>query len=517
MAPAQIPAWFCEIELWDVVNDCPLRPMFSQVTGLNLLCLYSRSALYDEQGCGKTLPAQAMMIWHAASGNRALALMPPILMPQFINSLNQTFRVIATQEPISSRLGIAIYHGTPVQRNKLAKRWTAGKHLSGIDPNGCPEIVVTTPTMFLKEWPIFASLDFETLTCDECDYFANPDTQIFRAIKQYLGPYDSRVIVGMNGTPAKNNLEDLYGYITMITPWVYKNRTHFYAEHVVTKELPIRYNKGGKLVERDIEVIDSFINTDKLRKNLLLQARRVEKKDVLEIPDMQTIMFDVRLSDRHQKAYDHFVNARAMEFPDGTAISGEQTATLRQICMQAVMQPEMLGVKEESAIIEAIKQLLSTCDVQRNKVFITVFYQKTVERITAALKEFGTVNVYGGNSGAVNQRNANKFRNDPDCRVLVANYQSGGVGLNFQFCKYMISGEPTTVPGEYDQTTARLHRKGQLHKVTIYVLNVLGTIWPKAVQKMLQKREDNNSVVYTTELVKELLGDVSQKSAAKAA
>lgn len=470
------------------------RPRWHQITGLNLTFVYTRSGLWDEQGTGKTLPIQAALIWHATAGNRPIALMPPILTDQFIESFYDTFH------GIEEHVQMVPYRGTLRERGLLLKEWKAlGKERM--------PIVIMTPEIFRKEFSAFTGLGSYVLACDECKYWANPETKTYQAIETFLGDVGQRVLIGMNGTPAKNDLSDLYGYVRLLTPSVYRSKLHFYSKHVVEKKVPIRYKKGGALKTQDVKIIDSFKNIGELRDNLYAQSRRVEKKDVIEIPPKQIIEFPFRLNQAHEDSYEMFCTARFLEFEDGTAISGEQTATLRQIAAQSVVDTSILQVKEESAVLEALEELFEQIDVKRNKVSVAAYYNKTIEIIAERFKHLNPAVIYGP-KGSKNLKEADRFKREDSCRISILNYQSGGVGLNFQdVCHYGISAEPTTVPGDFDQWTDRMHRSGQKEKTTIYVLSPKRTIWIKMIQSMLKKKSWNKSVVSVDALKKELRGE----------
>ncbi len=487
---SSIPDCFSSIFLRHPTVD-QFKPLWHQVTGLNLILVNSRSALFDQQGCGKTLPAQAAMIWNAVMGNRPIALMPPILIDQFIQAFYDTF------EGATGYTDIVAYRGTKKERNTLLLEWQNKETLP---------IIVMTPEIFRKEFTAFKALNCLALFCDECKYWANTSTKISRAINLFLGNYGDKILVGMNGTPAKNNLADLYGYIRLLTPWVYKNKMEFYNAHVVEKEVPIRYNKNGASVTRDIKIIDSFKNIGKLKENLYLQARRVEKKDVLELPPKHIINFNFHLNKKHKLAYDEFCFARFMEFDDGSAISGEQTATLRQIAAQSIANPSLFNIDEESSLLEAVGELLDEINTNDNKVCIAAHYNKTIEVIAEKFKELNPAIVYGPTSSN-NSKQIEKFKTDDSCRILIANYQSGGVGLNLQdVCHYAIAAEPTTVPGDFEQWTDRIHRTGQKENTTIYALIATDTIWVKMVASMLNKYKWNAAVVNLNVLKDELAG-----------
>ena len=75
-------------------------------------------------------------------------------------------------------------------------------------------------------------------------------------------------------------------------------------------------------------------------------------------------------------------------------------------------------------------------------------------------------------------------------------------------CRYVIFAEPVSVPGEFKQASARVHRPGQAKVVTIYILKALGTIAPKLTKNMLSKEGETKHVMRDKQSVlDELLGE----------
>jgi SNF2 family DNA or RNA helicase len=65
-----------------------------------------------------------------------------------------------------------------------------------------------------------------------------------------------------------------------------------------------------------------------------------------------------------------------------------------------------------------------------------------------------------------------RFREDPDCKVMVLNWRSGSSSLNLQHANYMIVYEQPDSPIDRKQGEARLWRPGQAQRVWIYDLLV---------------------------------------------
>lgn len=483
----RIPEAFKEVVLWDVAHNTYLKPRWHQVTGLNLCFLAERTGLYDEQGTGKTLISQAFAAWQGMVGNKVICLMPPVLIGQYMESF------LGTLKGIDKLLKIEAYVGILKKRQAMVTKW---------DKDGWPDILLMTYDGFREEGHAFWE-EYNALIMDECRILGCEDNIVYGRIMEFMGPYGCKYGLAMNGTPAKNNLAGLYGHIKFVSPWIYKSKVDFDIQHVNYKTIPVRL-KNDRI--RDTKVIDSFENVKDLYLNLYTNARRVEKREVLELPAKNIIHFPVQLSKKHKEAYDQFVTSRLMIFDDNTVLDGSTSSAMRQNAMKAVVHSEILQLKEETAVFAAIDEIIEQTGIWATKVFLLCHYRKTVEKVAAHLKKYNPAVIYGGTSNP--EKEKNKFLKDDTCRVAVANYVAGGVGLNLQgVCYTAICVEPTTVPGDFDQACDRLHRSGQKEVVNIYVLMVKATIFITAVSSMVKKKLYNSSVVSKAQIERELMGE----------
>lgn len=484
---ANFPPWFGEImmESPDLLGDEMFRPRWHQVTGLNFTMLYDRAALYDEQGTGKSLIAQAWALWNAGMGNKVIILMPPVLLGQFWDTLKGTFK------GCEKFLSLGVYKGTKAKRGKLYESWSSN----------WPDIVLMSYAIFREEWGLFSH--FQALVADEAK-LGNEKSATNVALTAFMGTVGEKNALVLNGTPANNDLRDLYGFIQFVTPGTYRSRLHFETLHVDYKSVPVRFEKRGEIFERSVNLVSGFRDLERLYKNLYKQARRVEKSQVLELKPKNIIPFTINLSEKHQQAYTKFCTELVLEFEDGTMLDGSSSAALRNHAMQAVMHPNILQVNEQSAVFEAIDHLLDTL-LPSGKVPIFCHYRKTVEALEVHLKKYKPAVIYGGSN---TEKEKDRFLKDPECKVAIVNYLSGGVGLNLQsVARDIICAEPTTVPGEFDQATDRVHRSGQKCEVNVYVLIPKGTLFVKAVSNMVKKKIVIGQVVSRDNLLRELKGE----------
>jgi len=484
------PKWASEIVLEDPDTGEGLRPMWHQITGLklSLTTLNARSGLWDDMGTGKTLISQAYAIWHAGSGNKVIAVMPGILLGQYKQTLLKTFK------GVEDKLSVEIYHGTVAKKNKQVDRWIDTEY---------PDIVLTTYDTFRTYYMLF--LEYSAAVFDECKQLANPENMTYLGVTTWAEGLGSKSILLLNGTPGKNSLLDLYGYIKLINPSVYSCRGDFDQQHVEYTKIPTTFRgKNGALCTRGQETVLGFRSLDKLYSNLYLQSRRVEKADVLDLPQKRIVQIQFDLNPAHKKQYDKLVLERMLLLPDNQVIDITASSSVRNTCMQLVANPEAAGIKEESALFSAIDELLDEMDLTKTKVFLLAHYRATVEKVGKRYAQHQPALIYGGSNA---EKEKDRFLTDPKCRMAVANYQSGGVGLNLQsVCHTVITVEPTQVPGEFQQAVDRVDRKGQKNKVTVYVLVAKGTIYAKTVVNMRRKEGEILQVVSKGKLQAELLG-----------
>jgi len=91
-----------------------------------------------------------------------------------------------------------------------------------------------------------------------------------------------------------------------------------------------------------------------------------------------------------------------------------------------------------------------------------------------------------------------KFLEDPKIRVLLANLESGAVGLNLQVANHAIFYELPTSLITYKQAIKRIHRTGQTKRSYLYFLLSTDTIEPKQLQHLQSNRELLDAVLNGT-------------------
>jgi hypothetical protein len=549
----------------DIVLHPEMRPEKHQIMTLNQALYYGTWGVYDEMGTGKTFPAQAWAIYWAAEGARTICLMPPVLIPQFKASLLRTFqgieRVLSihelTEGPLPSlalkkkvqavRMAlrennlrpfpralvdrVARYEGrgdlafeqADIDRirnsTSSAQEWakTLGCSVNTIQTirrgktrddlfrtwtqtDSWPEIMLMTPEIYRKVGEDLHP-HYGALLADEAHgYLCHTSNQVWKLVHQFSN-LEGRYVLPMTGTPLFNLPTALYALIKITNPEAYSSYRRFESFHC----------EQVKLYDNDKDRVywktTGYRNLDVLKNALFARGSRVVKEDVFTLPEPRVITTDLRLSKEHVDLYRKLVRERVLQV-NGQEISAIEANSLRQKLLQIATVPDPFTDRpiKNNQFKEMLKELLEDVGcLHHEKVLVFAIYNKTIEAMAEWFSAYNPALIYGGSN---TKKNVEKFLNDDSCRLALAHYQSGGVGLNLQdVCRYVICAESTTIPGAFTQATSRVYRKGQKKVVTFYVLRVLGTGWVAQVDSMMGKMQLSESTVFTKDkLLAELLG-----------
>ena len=490
-------------ETYDIAKQIivtkPPRPY--QITAVTNALADVRYGLFDQPGVGKTIPAQAILLYYLLWGNRCLVIMPPALLKQFKSSL------VATYEGVLDHFNLHILNDSPARRTELYEQW---------DEEGWPDMLFLSYNMFVNrpkmpkleegEEPkkntaprLFTRLKrhYDVFVCDEAQALCKPGSWSNKGLVNSCGNEGDSALLLMTGTPMPNTPIDAYGLVKLITPGVYRNKKQFEKMHC-------EYGTGGD----GYRMVVGYKDMGRLNECLYEQARRVLKIDVLTLDKPNIIPTEIELYPEHIALYKQLVRERFLEV-EGELIDALQAQSLRQKCLQIITCPDMFSEKKiRNAPLEMLDELLDSVGVGHlEKVVIFTHFRKTTEMLKGYLAHLNPCVVYGGRSN--NSKEIQRYIHDDTARVMVANPQSGGVGIDGMqdVGSTAIFFEPTSVPGRFEQAMDRLHRDGQMNIVNVYIFNVLKTISPRLTKQMLGKVEEIKRVLLDRQTVfDELMG-----------
>ena len=283
----------------------------------------------------------------------------------------------------------------------------------------------------------------------------------------------------LTGTPTSKPV-DAYAYIKQKTPKAYRSLAHFEAVHVAERDF------FGKVTQ--------WQSLDDLAKTLALQTVRFDKKELFGLdlePQFPDCSYD--LDPQHTKLYDRLMEEQLLMLGDGTKIDATTSTKLFHAAQQIVCNwAHFSGEDKRSGIYDIIDQTLEEIDVNdlaNSKLIIWTYYKLTTRNVLAYLlgQGYQAVAAYGE---VDSNKSFARFMDDPSCRILVAQPQSAGVGLNAQgVCSEMLFVETPTVPLLARQAIGRVVRMGQKRKPRIKVAVANNTIQVRLLD-MLMSNDD---------------------------
>lgn len=506
----EFPPWFHDVQL-------RRKPWDHQIEDLKFCYQYNRFGLFNDAGVGKTLPMQALLILYTAGyGNQGIVCMPPSLIGQFMEGFfheEESYFI-----GLASLINFKAFVGTKKKKDQMWAKWKASgqwpelivmsyQGFSGLHPiKPQKEKVIhnrktgksyTRPAVKpLRHHPLKA-LGYNVLFFDEAQALKNVSSGISKTLWRYIGNKIDDFFLGLfTGSPIANTLEDAYGMIHLITPGTYMNKRDFQKQHCIYTQDDSGFSQ-----------LIGYKNIEKMNENIYAQARRVTKQEVLkDLPPMIPEAIPVELSPTHKYWYKKLLNERVLDLPD-QFIDATQQQKLRQVAMQMITNPEPYIPKSvKNYLLDAFDEKLMTIDPTRNKVIVFAYFKATVAYLEEKYEKYNPAVISGG--GGDKEKARLKFRDDPDCRLIIINWTSGGAGLNLQIANHILFYETPSVPSQALQAIARSHRGGQDKPVNVTFFRVIGTLMAKSLKQLLRKDYDVNLVVRDRhKMLHELLGE----------
>jgi superfamily II DNA or RNA helicase len=386
-----------------------------------------------DPGTGKTLPLLAAA---AARGGRCLYLLPP------------SVRTQVAREAV--RFGLFDPEDVQVVLRNADRVSLAAKLVV------CSYEQCHTPAL----WRQLFALDWATLVCDEAHLLKNGETRRARAVygarinsPGALARKAERVLLA-TGTPVVNDPSDLWMHISRVFPAVLeelsiKSRAEWVDRYCATRQTPYGLQvTGGK-------------NLPELARVLKRIASRVRKDAVHDLPPLIVDQHwvpptDIDLADVPDEAMAALAELLAAERPD--------TEQLARLAVPLASLRRRIGLAKAAHVAELVAG-----ELRGGVAKALVFYEH--KDVAAAFlqafkprKGWGAAQYSGGLTPAQRDKAVAEFSTDPTCRLLLAQIQAAGTGLNLQAAERVVLLEPAWTPALNEQAISRAYRAGQTRK-----------------------------------------------------
>lgn len=382
-----------------------------------------------------------------------------------------------------------------VKQRRKAMETDAELYIIGVDNLSwlIDQYVTKTPSGKYK-----GVLPYDCIVIDELSLFKNRESARFKKLRRAIKTVNYRI--GMTGTPSPNGYVDLWAQMFLLDDGERLENTFgkFVDKYFRTKG-------NGMIVYEYIPRMGALnVISSKLRDIVLTMQTR----DYLVLPELHTDDVEIELEPFDREVYDTLEREYVLGFLDGSDITAKTAADLTNKLLQVssgavyeeqgydVMGKKLPRVWHEvnTAKIDALRSLL---DAFKDETFIVVYqFKHEVERIRAA---FPFARELRKGKGTIED-----FRdwNEGRIRLLLLHPAGAGHGLNLQFGgRRMVWFTTTWNLEHYQQTVARLLRRGQLREIYVHRLIVKGTR-DERVRSRLESKDSDQSFLFNE--IKEL-------------
>ena len=303
-----------------------------------------------------------------------------------------------------------------------------------------------------------------------------------------LGPYAAHRVI-LSGTPAPNGAQDLENLFSFV--WPGQGRTS------------VRAAVAGR----------SLQEASRLLKPLFTRTTKAE----LDLPPVAPVYRRVELPTLHREIYDALIGMAAGQYPEGTA-SAEEIGKVVMYLLMAATSPALVATGSSryeplayrvpplsppagSPLAELMRDLPSyemspkhaevLSMVRENagtgrKTLVWSTFVRNLTSLERLLAPFSPVVVHGGTVDRDEQ--LRRFREDPDCLVLLSNPATLGEGVSLhQTCHEAIYVDRDFAAGRYLQSLDRIHRLGLAPDTTTRITILVAD---RTIDEVVQARLD---------------------------
>lgn len=413
--------------------------------------LHNRAFCLNDMGTGKTISS----LW-AYDYLRSQGRVNKVLITCPLSTMNMTWaREVFTHFP---HLKAIVLYGSRDVRKQLLKE---DADIYIINHDGARIIADD----------LMSRPDIDLIILDELSVYKNASSQRWKVMntianKQCNG---TRKVWGMTGTPTPNAPIDAFAQVKLVNPKMLER------EQVQTMT---------KFKYRTMTQLTSFKwaakpDAETFVHRVMAPSVRFTLDDCVELPEQVVIEQAPELSKKQAKAYKDMRDKMhvQMDTEEVTAVNAAVLVNklLQVSCGAVYANEEDEGQKTRrvmdldpaprlEALVEAIKE-------SEGKVLVFVPFGNATEQVNKKLdkEHIGYVTITGSVNGGKRRELLDRFKTDPDVKVLVAQPATMSHGLTLTEATTIIWYGLITSYETFEQANARVRRPGQTKKTAIVI------------------------------------------------
>lgn len=289
----------------------------------------------------------------------------------------------------------------------------------------------------------------------------------------------------LSGTPQEADPCDLFAQFRFLAPHVLGERWgDFEREYMVQPDVDPKLHKGSMAWRKAImkaKVKKAYFNPAKLKKfqrAIGPYTWRVEAADVLKLKKLSVVHVPVQMYGYQQRVYDHMERHMLVRLKRAKIVAPlkiVQIGKLQQICGGAVKDNDDVIHRVGRAKLRALKRLLKK-RTGPAVVFFKFREEMDLVKEELMLQDGLKINQIRGGMKRKDKRQIIEDFQAGKIDVLLVQIRTGSIGIDLFASNYAICYSITHSLIDFLQMIKRLHRRGQLRAVNIFLLYCVGTV-----------------------------------------
>jgi SNF2 family DNA or RNA helicase len=403
-----------------------------QVEGVAFLLQRKRAILADDMGLGKTRQA-IVALQHTARDGAVLIVCPASVKRNWAREIV----LAAVAGPIH------IIEGTAQQRIPRAARW-----------------VIANYDILGRHVDALTAVPWSGLIFDEAHYLKNHTSARSKLAREIASRAAAKAtkelpVYLLTGTPLTNRPRDLFVLLQLVGHPLGRSFLSFAKRYCAAEKTQYGWKSDGAS------------NLEELTVQLHGTMLRRAKEEVISLPPKLRTWLPTTdaagIAIREVRDVMDLLVARAR----GTAESSDQRSRTRLLSLLTRARQKLAVAKHKTTL-----DLARGAVEQGEKVIVFSCFDEPLRLLAKAFGPAAVV-VTGKVASEKRQPLTDRFQQDDDVRVFLANIIAGGTGLNLTAATQVIFNDLDWVPANHWQAEDRAYRLGQTRTVNVtYVIGV---------------------------------------------
>ncbi|HPI03227.1 MAG TPA: DEAD/DEAH box helicase [Candidatus Goldiibacteriota bacterium] len=255
-------------------------------------------------------------------------------------------------------------------------------------------------------------------------------------------------------------------------------------------ELQYHYNRKHESIRRDDSGRPIYKNVDVILQKIAPYSFTIKKEDCLDLPEQVIMSRYVDMHEEQERIYKELAAESVADIPENETMS-VANALARMVRLQQVLGGNVvldedrgerrIPENKTSAVFDILEE------IGDNKAVVWCRFKAEIKYLQSELNRAGyNVLTYYGDTEDRDETYGQILAGNYD--VVVANAQSGGLGLDFTTANYSIYYSRSFNLIEYQQSRDRIYRMGQNKKVTQIILITNGTLEVMLDKSLAEKK-----------------------------